>query len=61
MVRMSKITIQIIVTLVRKESEIRALLGKLRKYGEEERHLIEEMCGEIYALEYVLEERDDLF
>ena len=46
---------------VRTESEIRMLLGKLRKFGEEEGHLIDEMCGEIYALEFVLEERDDLF
>ena len=46
---------------MRKESEIRALLGRLRKFGEDERHMIDEMCGEIYALEYVLDERDDLF
>jgi hypothetical protein len=46
---------------VRTESEIRALLGRLRKFGDEEGHLIDEMWGEIYALEYVLEERDDLF
>jgi hypothetical protein len=58
---MSKILIQIIVIPVRAEYEIRVLLGRLRKFGEEEGHLIDEMSGEIYALEYVLEERDDLF
>ena len=46
---------------MRTESEIRALLGNIRKFGEAEGHLIDELCGEIYALEYVLEERDDLF
>ena len=46
---------------MRTETEVRTLLGRLRKFGEEEGHLIDEMCGEIYALEYVLEERDELF
>jgi len=46
---------------VRTESEIRVILGRLRKFEEEEGHLIDEMCGEIYALEFVLQERDDLF
>lgn len=46
---------------MRTESEIRALLGRLRKFEDDEGPLIDEMSGEIYALEYVLEERDDLF
>jgi hypothetical protein len=46
---------------VRSESEVRAVLERLRKFGYEEGYLIDEMCGEIYALEFVLNEREDLF
>jgi len=46
---------------VKSENEIRALLLRLKEFGEQEGYLIEEMNGEIYALEFVLEERDDLF
>jgi hypothetical protein len=37
------------------------VLIKLREFETQEGHLIDEMYGEIYALEYVLEEMDDLF
>lgn len=46
---------------MKNELEIRKVLDRLRKFETEQGHLIEEMYGEIYALEYVLEERDDLF
>ncbi len=37
------------------------MLIKLRKFEDEEGHLIEEMNGEIAAIEWVLEDTDDLF
>jgi hypothetical protein len=43
------------------EAEVRKVLDRLREFETQEGYLIDEMYGEIYALEYVLEERDDLF
>lgn len=47
---------------VRTEQEIRRKLEELHKRGREDGggHMIEEMQGEVYALEYVLKERSDL-
>lgn len=45
---------------LRDEKQVRAKLKKLRTFGKKHR-LIDEMHGEVYALEYVLEERDDFF
>ena len=46
---------------MRTEAQVRKMLARFkqleRAYGG---RMIEEMHGEVYALEYVLEERDDL-
>lgn len=41
-------------------TEVKEKLAELRRIGKEEGHLIEEMRGEILALEFVLEERNNL-
>jgi len=47
---------------IRPINEVRSMLLKLRKFEEEQGgHLIEEMNGEIIALEWVLEDKDELF
>lgn len=37
------------------------MLDRLRQFETAQGRLIDEMYGEIYALEYVLEEREELF
>ena len=46
--------------ILRHETEVRKVLAMLKQFETQEGHLIDELYGEIYALEYVLEERDDL-
>ena len=46
--------------LVRNERAIRLMLKKFKLFQKQHK-LIDEMKGEVYALEYVLEDRDDLF
>ena len=41
-------------------AEVKRKLAELRRVGQREGCLIEEMVGEIQALEYVLGERNDL-
>ena len=41
-------------------AQVKRKLAQLRRVEKKEGYLIEEMVGEIQALEYVLEERDDL-
>lgn len=42
------------------ESKVKRKLAERRRVGQKEGYLIEEMVGEIQALEFVLEERKDL-
>ena len=51
----------LVIQLLRSETDIRKMLDSLLKFRDEDGFLIDEMHGEIYALEYVLEMRDDLF
>lgn len=37
------------------------MLEKIKTFDKKEGQVLQEMSGEIAALEYVLEERDDLF
>ena len=46
---------------MRTEKEIQQMLDKIKEFIKTEGRSIEEMNGEVYALEYVLEKRDDLF
>lgn len=45
---------------MRSENQVRAMLLRFHKFEKDGGHMIEEMNGEIAALEYVLEKRDDL-
>jgi hypothetical protein len=46
--------------MLRQETEVRKVLAMLKQFETQEGHLIDELYGEIWALEYVLEERNDL-
>jgi hypothetical protein len=46
---------------IRSENEVKTMLLKLRKFEDEEGKLIDEMYGEIYTLEWLLGDREDLF
>jgi hypothetical protein len=45
---------------VRTRTQVKRKLAELRRVEKKEGYLIEEIVGEIQALEYVLEERNDL-